>query len=84
MANSDHTIPPTVIKALTKHANEIVAVSYENVDQIFKLTDQTQNSPELSELAKSFTYITYLTGVSLSHFLIGNVSGIMGFWTFLE
>ncbi len=45
---------PEVIKALTGHANEIVAGSYANVDQIFKLTDKTENSPELAELAETF------------------------------
>lgn len=45
---------PEVIKALTGHANEIVAGSYKNVDQIFKLTDKTENSPELAELAETF------------------------------
>jgi membrane protease YdiL (CAAX protease family) len=45
---------PTVIKALTQHANEIVAGSYKNVDQIFKLTNKTENCPELAELAETF------------------------------
>lgn len=49
---------PKVIKALTEHANEIVAGSYKNVDQIFKLTDQTKNSPELAELAETFGMMT--------------------------
>ncbi len=51
-------VNPTVIKALTQHANEIVAGSYSNVDQIFKLTDQTENSPELAELAETFGMMT--------------------------
>jgi len=58
MANNEHTIQPSVIKALTQHANEIVAGSYSNVDQIFKLTDQTKNSPELAELAETFGMMT--------------------------
>ncbi len=44
----------TVIKSLTEHANEIVAGSYKNVDKLFSLTDKTDNSHDLSELAEAF------------------------------
>ena len=47
-------IDPTVIRTLTEHANEIVAGSYKNVDQVFGLTDKTKNNPDLAELAESF------------------------------
>jgi len=47
-------INPEIIKALTEHANKIVAGSYEDVDKILSLTDKTENSPELAELAETF------------------------------
>jgi len=47
-------INPEIIKALTVHANKIVAGSYEDVDKILSLTDKTENSPELAELAETF------------------------------
>jgi membrane protease YdiL (CAAX protease family) len=39
---------------LTEHAKEIIAGSYKNVDRIFRLTDRTKNTPEISELAETF------------------------------
>ncbi len=44
----------TVIKSLTEHANEIVAGSYKNVDKLFSLTDKTDTSHDLTELAEAF------------------------------
>lgn len=38
---------------LTEHAREIFAGSYANVDQIFQLTDQEKNPPEIAELAEA-------------------------------
>ncbi len=46
-------INKTII-ALTGHANEIIAGSYENVGKIFSLTDKDSNSAEIANLAESF------------------------------
>lgn len=44
----------SAVAVLTEHAKEIIAGSYRNVDRIFRLTDKTKNSPEISELAETF------------------------------
>jgi hypothetical protein len=44
----------SAVAVLTEHAKEIIAGSYRNVDRIFRLTDHTKNSPEISELAETF------------------------------
>ena len=46
-------VKDTVV-ALTKHANEIIAGSYENIDKIFELTDNSANSSEVANLAETF------------------------------
>lgn len=44
----------SAIVALTGHAKEVIAGSYENVKQIFSLTDSTSHSPEVADLAETF------------------------------
>ncbi|MEI6456428.1 MAG: type II CAAX endopeptidase family protein [bacterium] len=44
----------SAVAVLTEHAKEIIAGSYKNVDRIFRLTDHTKNSPEITELAETF------------------------------
>jgi membrane protease YdiL (CAAX protease family) len=42
------------IKTITTHAQKIIAGSYDDVDQIFKLTDNTTNAAEVADLAEAF------------------------------
>lgn len=42
------------VAVLTEHAREIIAGCYQNVDRIFRLTDEKANPPEISALAEAF------------------------------
>jgi len=55
-----NSLPPenqnfiSVVTTLTRHAQSIISGSYEEVDQIFNLTNIAENPPEVVELAEVF------------------------------
>jgi len=48
----------STVATLTAHAKEIISGSYKNADELFSLTDQNRNSPEIADLAETFGMMT--------------------------
>ena len=48
----------STVTTLTAHAKEIISGSYKNVDELFSLTNQNRNSPEIADLAETFGMMT--------------------------
>ncbi len=44
----------SAIVALTGHAKKVISGSYDNVGQIFSLSDETKHTPEVANLAETF------------------------------